>query len=354
MFNSAINANEKSLTKNILGVLILSVVLAGLLVLLGAQSSTANAEVRKPYFRVYGGNVVTGDRCRSYGTTNLTELPRVISWNKTSDWGGSAGTHGVFALGLINEFASAAGRTTPPTPTKGLSFANDDGVGNYGGGLSDTHMPCLKSYFNVPSEGVNPISGGAFQVHTSESGVYFREGDLNLDGTGDYGTKKITIYVNGDVTISQNLINVLSGGGVSDLGNLPSLTIIARNIYIRPNVSEVAATLIAEASDPSEVTEGVIYTCNLPSTTTDEALTEHIRNVCNGQLQIYGSLIAQRLKLFRSPGDYESASNNERHDTGQAAERIIYSPEVWMPNASTSSVQLKDTYDAFTAMPPIL
>jgi hypothetical protein len=309
-------------------------------------------DTRKPYFRVYGGNVVTGTGCGVvYPSGDPAALPRVISWNKTSDAGGSATTHGVFSLGLNNGFASAAGRTSVPAPLKGLTFANT-GTSDYGPGLDGVHIPCLMSYFDASEASV--YSPGIMDLGGQASGIYSKTGTLDL--SGDYGNKKITIYVEGDVRITSNITNVLSSGSVGNLGELPSLTVIARNIYIENGVSEITGTFIAQPTDAAALAEGTIFTCDLGPDLSDAGLSSYIEQNCNSQLRVHGSLIATRLKLFRTSGDYENpgAQNTETYDSGGAAERVIYSPEVWLPNSSASGVKLKREYDSFTAMPPIL
>jgi hypothetical protein len=358
MISSTPNSNQQSFAKQISNVLILSVLAAGLFVILGAYSSTANAVVRKPYFRVYGGNVVTGD-CRTYSETGPTGLPRILGWNRTLNGGGAAGTHGVLSLGQVNEFASAAGRSATPIPLNGLTFANSgSAAGSYGGNLDAGYIHCIQKFFNVPSNH-QVWTNSSFGMNNpgTESGVYYREGDLTL--MGNYSDKNITLYVNGTVTVNgADVRNNLSSAGINNLENMPSLLVVARNIIIRHNISEVAGTFVAEPSVPGDPNEGTITTCDLGEDPSTEGITSHLGTVCDRRLLVHGSLIAERIKLFRSWGSYEAAENSERHNSdipNDAAERIIYSPEVWLPNNSSGSkIQLKGTYDAFTAMPPIL
>jgi hypothetical protein len=306
----------------------------------------------KPYFRAYGGNVRAGWNFRdSSGNCSINGSARILGWNQgtsSSPNGAGAGTQlAAMALNSINGFVSAAGRTAQPTPLKGLTFANTP-AGAYGGNLASSAMDCMPDYFAGMAQVTQTL--GSTSDLSPLNGTYRSTSSQVTIGTGNVqlnNDKVITIYVDGDVRITSRIrYNTNYNGGID---KIPSVRIIARNIYIAPGVDRIDGVLIAQprAGDPNT---GKIFTCSngfAPPNATQ------LNSTCQNPLTVYGALIADQVRLLRTNGTLRNSSNGEHHTApaSQAAERVIYSPEVWLRPFGTSS---DGGYESFTAMPPIL
>ena len=153
--------------------------------------------VAKPYFKAFGGDVSAG--CTGSGSAQIR------AWNKGSAgaFAGSGGTFAAFALGNINEFASAQGGSGAGNiagSAKGLTFASVTGTGNatYGGGFSN--RPCVPDYYGSRPTSLSTI-GSTFNPSTAASGAYGRAGDLVIGGGTVASGRNVDVYVNGNVRI---------------------------------------------------------------------------------------------------------------------------------------------------------
>lgn len=252
--------------------------------------------VRRPYFKVYNGDINAAIKTCNASTTTGT----IKAYNLGSgDYKGSGTSIAAFAAGQIEGFVSAMNRTSDKP--KYLTFANTgDGAASstYGGnGLNATSSSCM-SVDDIPANG-HTING----VHSS----------------GD------DVFISGDNTY-----------GNFNLNNIPSHTVITKgNIYIGANVANLSGVFKAG---------GTIYTCAVNS---DPPTEDEIRDNCNNQLTVQGALIAKDIRLTRISGSLISAP----------AETIIFSPEVWVKSVigqQSIGDNLGTKYDAILNMPPVL
>jgi hypothetical protein len=340
----------------------------------GGVTSDASCEtvMNRPYFRAYGGNVRAGWNFRdSSGNCSINGSARILGWNQgtsSSPNGAGAGTQlAAMALNSINGFVSAAGRTAQPTPLKGLTFANTP-AGAYGGNLASSAMDCMPDYFAGMVGVTDSIPGGspitAFNASTWTNGSYRHVGNLSIASAGggignvpvQAGTnaRHITVYVEGDVSIR----SPIRFGNYNSLAGMPTLRIIARNIYIHPRVQDISGILIAQPDGAGN--GGNIITCSgadsanwFSSASATQLNSADADSGCMQPLTIYGSLIGRNVYLLRTYGTISDATSDETYNalTAQAAERVIYSPELWLRPFGASS---DGGYESFTAMPPIL
>ncbi|MDB5185906.1 MAG: exported protein of unknown function [Candidatus Saccharibacteria bacterium] len=328
----------------------------------GSISRVACVSVHtKPYFRVYGGDVIAGSNftdpdgvCRppARGGTNPYYSPGIISWN--SGTGGGAGTQlAAFAVGAIDDFTSATGHAaTPGSPIvpKGLTFANTATVPastTYGGIWNSNNIQtCAPNYFALKS-GSDP--GATLNLNGGGSGsfVHARTGNLNITGGNIANGRKYTIFVDGSVTITGNIQYV---GNYNSIADIPSVQIIARNIYVAPGVTRIDGTLIAQPTNATS-TDGILYTCSSGTPTPTAA---ELNGLCRtNMLRVNGAMIARQFKFLRTGGTLRNGTNVEAIGSANLAEGIQYSPEVWLSSPALQP-PASGEFNSYTALPPIL
>lgn len=311
-----------------------------------------------PYFSVKGGDVSAGASMgvggRNECATSQDQFGGIASWNQENSAYSGAGTqYAAFAMGLLQDYATAQG-TASKVPT-GLGFANvnvggdivEAGNGNdkYGGELGSE--PCVPDYFSR-----HPLNPTYTTDHTFDNtrdlaptGVTqttYITGNLTIDNpiSVPRGSHNI-IYVQGNVQINQDITFVDSyPGGIVDI---PSFTIIAQgDIMVNPNVNEIDGWYIAQPDTASD-TNGVFYTCAKDFTATP--LSRQLYNNCNNsQLTVDGSVVARQIWLGRTFGTLYANSQ---------AERFFFDPELWLANPLGGN-SAGTTYDSITSLPPAL
>ncbi|MDZ7744373.1 MAG: hypothetical protein U5K77_01285 [Candidatus Saccharibacteria bacterium] len=298
-----------------------------------------------PYFRVYGGDVFVGSGFRDQ-TNTCTPNPdaAILARNRGSaTYGGSATQIAAYALRPIEGFATASLRGSPPTRPIGLTFANQPATGYGGNWSSDNVRHCIPDYF------AQHTNLAAYQTGATD-GAYHSVGNTTLGGrtlnTGD----KLSIYVSGDVHITGN-ITYNQTGSPSAINDIPYFQLVAQgNIYIHPSVTQIDGVLIAQP-DPDNANTGTLYTCSNGFTPANRSL---VSGSCNdNSLAIYGAVVARQLKFLRSTGSLHTAASNEPHTSANIAERIIFTPEVWLSNPAITQPP-REPYEAFTTLPPVL
>ncbi len=325
---------------------------------------------KKPYSRVYGGDVIAGMPQGCQGWTeddNLTSFSNFTSahiYGFTSGSGtsfkGSGAQLAAQALGGIYSFTTASTRTSDPKLPKGLAFSGPPGA--YGGFFGGT-PPCPADYYSQHTGGA---PSGA--LATNASGVY--ESAVNLSISGDVANgKKLVIFVNGDLQITGNTTLNIANTAWSSVGNIPSLWVIVRgNIYIQPNVTQVDGVYIAQPKDPQSInlddpaaTGGFIYTCaNGAAAPTEPMLTSTAAGGCGRKLSINGSLTALGLRLYRTNGDISTqAINNETAAQARAdvniAEVFQFTPEFWLAGCNAGlNLCAQPGVPSIYSLPPVL
>lgn len=296
----------------------------------------------KPYFRVYGGDVLAG--ASGFGTC-LPGAGDIRAWNRgpANGWSGAGTQLAAYAVGAIDQFASAQSRSTDPTPPEDLTFANTSGT--YGGNWGAGNIPCQEDYFKFRT-GSDP---GAFFDLSGINGAFSRSGPTTITGGSVPQGRRIAIYVDGDVAITGN---IQFAGAYNGVDRIPSIRIIARgNIYIAPGVTNVDAVLIAQ---PNGASGGTIVTCSNGGF--GPPLVSQLIGVvlsCRNKLTVYGALLAREIRFMRTQGTVRESDNSHDSSNPTIAEVIIYSPEVWLANAAGTPPG-REPYEAFTSLPPIL
>ncbi|HEV2412420.1 MAG TPA: hypothetical protein VGS28_01285 [Candidatus Saccharimonadales bacterium] len=293
----------------------------------------------QPYLTVTGDDVWAGSDFNYAGVANPCSTVRnsnIKTWVSPSGYG-SFGQYAVMALGTITGMGSNgspgnAGNT-------GLTFANTPSNGRLGDSTR-----CVPDYYNAVGTGGTPL-GGAVDPDTLTSKLYYRNGNLTINGGGATGKVgggvHAAIVVNGTVTIKGD---VTYPGTYSSLNDIPSLWVIANgNINIQENVGTITGFYVAEGKNAGPVS-GVVQTCvKTGSNTTYNPLTTA---VCNSTLTVNGALLAKQVYWQRTNGTVAAGQ--------PPAEQIQFSPELYLesPLMNTSPPGGLSTNE-FTQLPPV-
>jgi hypothetical protein len=333
----------------------------------------------QPYTRVYGNDVMAGAMfADSSFSCNRTAQIEASSTGKSSSQVQPIGSGTQFAamsLGSIYNFASAFLRSIAPTSSVGLTFANTHNTSGYGGNFNSSGNECpsiFNYYANRPTN--ETIHNGITSPYT-----------LNLSGkiSGNH-----VRYIDGNVYIDQN-INYAPATFNPSNGTLQgtSLYVIALgNIYIAPNVTHLDGIYVAEnkcdvpqyasginCSSYNSSNGGQINTC---ATSTGSITPSKLYHICENQLTISGSLIADQIKLDRTYGTIEDSSGGENpflpsstHTCSLgdyynssiisstinkvcAAQLFNFNPENYAMSPDISSQNAP--YDSIVSLPPVL
>jgi hypothetical protein len=266
--------------------------------------------VDRPFVRMYGSDVFAGGQFGSPGAGTggdiKTYIKRATNVPEGSSYGAGSGVEfAAFALGVIERtadqsegFTSASLRGASPSAPSGLSFASPgDG---FGGNFASTRS--VTDYFNAtkrpetsiePGASVNVNSGLADDQQSGfrpPTGAKFR-----LEGGPNY-SRHHSVYVEGDVLITNN-ITYANSGGWGNLNDIPSFGLFVEgDIYIAANVSQLDGLYVAQ---PNGDTGGKIYTCANPSNGNLYGESQ-LYTACRNKLKVNGAFIAQETKLLRT------------------------------------------------------
>lgn len=293
----------------------------------------------KPYFRTYGADTITGSAVTCSGWGNSPSAGNIYGLNAGLGIGRGAGAQlAAMAVNRIEGFATAVGYNGAASPkpqsnSNGLSFANDGTGGPWGGNFGN-NVPCPADYFTTLPSGPN--------VDTTTNVL----GRLNINTN----TSPNVYYFNGDIRITKDITFV--GGGSWRVGNLPTLTVIAKgNIYIDPSVQHLDGLYIAK---------NTIYTCDNPAVggfakpTNAQLADSSDSNTCRNQLTVIGSFVASSVKLLRTANSLKDDNASFRYDSSKAGEIFMFSPESWLINLPFSPSSGSGDYDSSSNLPPVL
>lgn len=255
---------------------------------------------KKPKVHVLGGDLYVG-RGSSTSSQVMTSVTRgpVAQPTDTPTIFGSWSEYGIAATGLVTRMGSAAAyaggvKDANMCNLSLLTLSNRTAV-NVCSATSTGHYPLPSAVRTVANkyadQSTTPLPSNSLAPASLNSGLYgvANTNVVTLNGGDLTAGKSVIIYVpNNDVTIAGNL--TYTSSRISDVNSIPQLVIIAKNITINENVSQVDAWLVAKATS-----QGNIYTCNQPAT----SLTA---DVCNNPLTVNGPVISNKLHMLRTAG----------------------------------------------------
>jgi hypothetical protein len=301
----------------------------------------------QPFLAAYGADVLAGVYATSSGVcVNNATKADVVSWNHdgtsvfgaASNYSGAGGKAGVFASGNIGHFSSGL-NITNLKPT-GLSFANTSSTAvdmsshRYGGQFAGTWPT-----------GCNFMGG---KTPTATYTANHNIAGLTLADNDD----RYYVVNNANVYISADIVYANSGGGWTAVSKIPSFKLVVNggNIYIGKNVSRLDGLYVATPTATG--TKGEIFTCAPSAYTAPNKSSTSYTTDCNGnQLTVYGAFAAKEIHFDRTIGSVGQARASDTFSTDQAAERFIYSPDMWLPNGSDSNPAPIQSYQG---LPPVL
>lgn len=352
--------------KRFLAGTVVLLLLAGLAGVSYADTST------KPYIKAFGGDVMTGgwysdgtncstsvgSNYQSYnsniaGYTPDTRNGGILTYTKSSGTiaGGSSVQYGAIALGEIDGrragdgFYSNAG-VASGTSIKNLTFSNNVAGLSYGGEFEGSvrQSNCIPDYYSrMPASAttINNISEaigsnkGDYKA-TAAPGTVFKltnGGATRTIGPGE----RITIYVNGDVYIDNNIVY----SGASTASSVPKFALVVKgSIYIDKDVTQLDGMYVAQPADKTSAAikadDGDIWTCHPANTA---VLDYTYPPNCNKTLVVNGALIAKQVNFLRVKGDVASSNTGEDNlgtvsncesGTCNVSEVVNYTPDVMM------------------------
>ena len=331
------------------------------------------------FFDANGGDVAAGASMVTGTGTSVVpcdaphiEEAGILSWNDYAAAGypGAGSQYAALAMGYIQEFVTNQDNNQPTQgEPNGLTFANTNNAesvkidsGMFGGMFGSA--PCVDYWAKVPSA---PTGLPAGPISGWPNGTYYVQNDVDLTGGGAIPAgKKITLYVEGDATITGNI--TYSQTGWTSRALIPSFKLIVHGVvYIDRSVTTLdglyaaipdtgyvgTPTTPAPHNQFSAPQNGTITTCSRvvggvrvsydPSKvgTTDATMAAD----CAAKLTFNGSVAALQVWPLRTGGSTAS---------GVAAETFNYTPEMWLsPSGSTTSGGNAD-YQTIIGLPPVL
>ena len=329
--------------------------------------------VDQPYVSAFGADVIaTAGLADIEGS--CTGAPGIIStlFDSSNNRNRGSGTQfAALAMTQINGFASAKMRTDAPTPTRGLSFSNDDSSAEYGG--SHPITKCSWDYFAQMPSDIIEVSDSALTAANLNSSAYEYINVTNTTASAIRIATNVTEIrknSNRTVYIEENDAFIFRNITFEDWDNLdeiPSFYLVVRgNIYIHSSVTQLDGIYIAQPDESGN--GGNIYTC---ATQTGDgpvsaySVTEMFNN-CQNSLQVNGAFIANTLYLNRhaasslrlgNQSEFPYGGNNPACDQPVCAAEIFnFSPEIYLNNPllPPTSVPGQSRYDSITSLPPVL
>lgn len=280
-------------------------------------SSSCDIVQNRPFYKVYGSGAAAGGAFSSVDSS-CTGGGELAGWNNDTGVSPASGDFGASAqfsaLGLGDIIGFASGQT----PNFGrwpaaLSFANT----NPADISSDTYNPDLGGHFGgtqcLTSEiaPANATSLPSNNISALPSGSYTVNGPVTLNAGQIAAGKNISIFVNGDVYITGGPDSGITYAGSSGSwklngngsSNTPSFTLVVNkgDISIDPNIVELDGIYIAQPTTATS-TDGEIFTCDPGAGPPPPSFTTSLYSNCKNQLTVYGSFVANQVKMLRTFG----------------------------------------------------
>lgn len=310
----------------------------------------------RPYVRTYGNDVHAGS---GFGTDCSIGAGSVLTFNRGSsaNFAGSGGQLGTFARGPIQGFRSASMRPDSTILPYALSFSNtlsNNPAGSLFGGLFGQRL-CAPDYWSgsqtATARSDQTINLAAFTA--SGRYVYTQSNPgipVTITGILPAGVK-ITIYIDGNVVITNGPRVGYGDGPWGSIATIPSLYVVSRgNIGIASNVTTLDGQYVAQHTD---TTRGRINTCIDPTSLTFYSSDSALITNCRNRLTVNGTFSAFKVNFLRLVNTTLSAVPGEPASTSNAAEVFVFSPEVYLGIQPTVGAS-PQTYDSITALPPSL
>lgn len=213
-----------------------------------------------------------------------------------------------------------------------LSYANTGNVKDDCKDLSGLQPAGLsKKPLSMPSStNATPLPGGSnVDLGGLQSGNY-KAGSGSLRIWGDLGKgQHITIFAEkADVTITGKIDAY--AGPYNKLSDIPSFTIMAKNIKVNPGVSLITGTYVAK---------GRFESCNGAQDKSAD-LGMRPNSKCQYKLKVNGAIVSEKSPIFRrtfGAGNMPEDDQWKTEKISSTAEWINYTPNLWLTTSNGSS-----------------
>ncbi len=190
----------------------------------------------------------------------------------------------------INSMASASGYNQGSSSNSydkiaKLTPRTDSQLGNYSGGWNGSSSELIDN-FKARYEG-SATSGWDYSKVSSDGKITaFRAASgVNLGGITLNNGQSVVVFIDGDVTITDNIISDL--GNATSAMNIPQMVIVASgNINVKNNVTQIDAWLLTQKD---------LKTCDIVKDSVNQ-------NSCGNSLKINGPIVANNIKSWRTSG----------------------------------------------------
>jgi hypothetical protein len=295
------------------------------------HSQPACAAVSKqPKVQVLGGDLLVGrGTYNNVAAVSDVATSTSISTNTGNKYG-SWSEYAIIASGTVTKMASGSmyvggakdqnfcqlSILTISNPSGSSASCDTEPIGKY---VSGAIAPNIASRFPVPgadrprqfvSDSINLNTVAPSLVYTTPA----RQASLTITSPQSINAGRWVVINAPDTTVTINDNIRYTDAALSRAEDIPQVVIIAKNIIIADNVTNIDAWLIASgAATATDRTAGYINTCGSvpigsPSSATLNSTT------CSGKLTINGPVQANKLYMYRTAG----AGTNE--DMGDPAE----------------------------------
>lgn len=213
-----------------------------------------------------------------------------------------------------------------------LSYANTGSAQVDCKDLNGLQSAGLSKNLSKPSKPASTKSLSGNVDLTALSGNYYRNGNLTIKRSILQRGQHTTIFVDGDVTISDSIdTNDWNTTKYSDLSEIPSLTIMANNIKVEPWVALITGTYVA--TDHFE-------SCKDANNPADLGMLPPPKSKCQHKLKVNGAIVSDNSPVFRRTFGAGNESEDYQWDTNRissTAEWINYTPNLWLTTSNGSS-----------------
>jgi hypothetical protein len=255
-----------------------------------------------PSAQVIGGDLRVGAAFTGSSAPLASTIQTSVTIKGTKSYG-SWDEYGIAASGTVLGMASGSAYSggldcTVSCATNTLSFANETAsIGQY---AAKTSIPDVAASFPVSASTpiFSSLSDAALKrVETSPNDITITGGTILKGQWLVINAPTKTVTITGDITYQ--------GTGLSSLGDIPQLVIIANQINIEGNVKNVDAWLVASGSI------GSVNTCSAWGGSSLPVAAPLTKDICTNKLQINGPVMAKKLYLRRTAGANTGAQSGD-------------------------------------------
>lgn len=271
----------------------------------------------------YAGQGFDATSYKSGGRGSYEQFGELTNTGAVSNFGSAGYTMSSAISNSQKIIFKNANRSSDGSPENNIF----SGLGS-GGILSNSALETLRNLFNNAR---TDLTSDRIALDNL-SGTHKRSGDLTINASTVSARRSVQLFVNGNITITGNIINNCYGGSGCRVDEIPSVLIYATgNVTINNGVTRIDAVIVA-GGDKSYVS-----TCDAsfgPSGGKSSVSLGYRDKYCNNKLTINGAIISKNsprwLRTFGSGS--RTNINNQYQDVWSLAtsEWVNYTPNLWL------------------------